>query len=474
MTAFDYFVIFAEMRTGSNFLEQNLNQFDGITCYGEAFNPAFIGYPKNEPILGISQEQRDKDPKELLRAIRKHGSGLGGFRYFHDHDPRILDKVLEDRRCAKVILTRNPAESYVSLKIAKSTGQWKLTDAKARRAAKAVFQEEEYEAHVTELQAFQVKLLNRLQKTGQTAFYVAYEDLRDLDVMNGLAAFLGTDSSLDALDKTLKVQNPAPLAEKVENYAEMQRALAGVDRFNLTRTPNFEPRRGPAVPTWVTGAKTPFLYMPIRGGLDASIKAWLAQLDGVSESDLGGKRKQGDLRAWLKDNPGHRSFAVLRHPLVRAHDVFCDKILPSEGGFSGIRATLARRYKVPLPEAFPDDGYGKTEHAAAFKSFLAFLKANLAEQTSVRVDALWATQSQIVQGFAEFKSPDAVLREENLRDSLMQLAKDVGHVSPSEFVQSEANTPFSLSDIYDQDMEDMCRAAYGRDYFMFGFKGLKV
>ena len=31
---FKSFVVFAEMRTGSNFLESNLNAFDGITCHG--------------------------------------------------------------------------------------------------------------------------------------------------------------------------------------------------------------------------------------------------------------------------------------------------------------------------------------------------------------------------------------------------------------------------------------------------------
>ena len=49
---FDSFVVFAEMRTGSNFLEANLNAFEGISCHGEAFNPFFMGYPKSEPILG--------------------------------------------------------------------------------------------------------------------------------------------------------------------------------------------------------------------------------------------------------------------------------------------------------------------------------------------------------------------------------------------------------------------------------------
>ena len=52
---FSSFVVLAEMRTGSNFLEANLNALEGVFCRGEAFNPAFIGYPNSEEILGISQ-----------------------------------------------------------------------------------------------------------------------------------------------------------------------------------------------------------------------------------------------------------------------------------------------------------------------------------------------------------------------------------------------------------------------------------
>ena len=86
---FDCFVVFAEMRTGSNFLETNLNAFDGITCHGEAFNPHFIGYPNVTEILGVTQATRDADPEGFLKVIRKQTDGLGGFRYFHDHDPRV-------------------------------------------------------------------------------------------------------------------------------------------------------------------------------------------------------------------------------------------------------------------------------------------------------------------------------------------------------------------------------------------------
>ena len=185
---FDYFVVFAEMRTGSNFLETNLNALDGVVCHGEAFNPHFIGYPKTKQILGVTQADRDSDPMRLIQVVRDAPDEMGGFRYFHNHDPRVLGQMLDDERCAKIILTRNPAESYVSWKIAKATGQWKLTDVKRRKDGAAMFDAEEFDAHVGALQAFQLELLSRLQTSGQTAFYVAYEDLQSVDVMNGMDA----------------------------------------------------------------------------------------------------------------------------------------------------------------------------------------------------------------------------------------------------------------------------------------------
>ena len=127
MAQFDYFVVFAEMRTGSNFLEANLNAFEGLACHGEAFNPHFIGYPKRDSLLDVTQAVRDDQPRRLLRAI-KQTPELSGIRYFHDHDPRVFDLVMEYPACAKIILTRNPVDSYVSWKIAQETGQWKLPD----------------------------------------------------------------------------------------------------------------------------------------------------------------------------------------------------------------------------------------------------------------------------------------------------------------------------------------------------------
>ena len=467
---FDSFVVFAEMRTGSNFLEANLNAFAGIACHGEAFNPFFMGYPKSEPILGVDQATRDENPKKLLSAIRGQRDALGGFRYFHDHDPRVFDTIIKDQRCAKIVLTRNPVDSYVSWKIAQATGQWKLTDMKAQKVAQAVFNADEFSAHLDALQRFQITLLNRLQTSGQTAFYVAYEDLQSVEVMNGLARYLGVDEQLEALDKNLKKQNPSPISAKVSNYDEMLEALARLDRFDLTRTPNFEPRRGPNVPSYVAAATSGLIYLPIKSGPQGQVLDWLAALDGVPREAMRDKMTQKELRQWKRKAPGHRGFTVLRHPVLRAHDAFCRHILTTgEGSYRQLRNTLIRRYKMPLPKDGPDAGYDRAAHRTAFVAFLKFLKGNLAGQTSIRVDAAWCSQAQAIAGFGEFCLPDRIIREEDLAGELTALAATQGHAtSPAVSAGSEPG-PFTLNDIYDDEIEALAADAYQKDYMTFGF-----
>ena len=468
---FDCFVVFAEMRTGSNFLEANINAFDGLTCLGEVFNPHFIGYPNSEEVLGITQDERDRDPERLLARIRQAmPDGIGGFRFFHDHDARILPAVLEDPRCAKIILTRNPVDSYVSWKIAQATGQWKLTNVRKRKDARVRFDAREFEAHLGALQDFQVTLMNALQVSGQTAFYVAYEDLQDVQVMNGLARWLGARSQLDSLNTALKRQNPEPVSEKVANFEEMERALARLDRFNLGRTPTFEPRRGPAVPGYGAAAKTPLLYMPIRSGPEAAVLDWLRALDGVEDDALLRDFSQKSLRQWKRARPGHRSFTVLRHPLARAHDAFCNRILTTgPGSYRGIRNTLRRAHNLPIPEGEPGADYTLEAHREAFTAFLGFLRANLSGQTAVRIDGHWASQAQVIQGMSELTLPDMIVREDEMASYLPALAVQVGHDAPPDPVHVPVRAPFGLAQIYDDELERLAREAYQRDYVMFGF-----
>ncbi|MEO3414616.1 sulfotransferase family 2 domain-containing protein [Roseovarius sp. CAU 1744] len=468
---FDYFVIFAEMRTGSNFLEANLNRFADIECHGEAFNPHFIGYPNQTEILGVTQAMRDADPQRLIDTVKSGSGGLGGFRFFHDHDARALELCLDDPRCAKVVLTRNPLESYVSWKIAQATGQWKLTNVKRHRDSRIHFDVAEFEQHLGELQEFQVHLMNCLQITGQTAYYLSYESLKDVDVINGLARFLGSGVQLERLDASLKKQNPKPLQSKVSNYQEMEEALARTDFFNLSRTPNFEPDRGAAVPGYVTGAKAPLLYMPIRSGPEDEVCDWLAALDGGAAEELPRHWNQKLLRQWKRKSGRHRSFTVIRHPVARAHSAFCRKILtPDDEAFADIRRTLRNFHKLPIPGGGPDAAYDRRAHRQAFAAFLEFLRANLSGQTGLRVDAHWATQSSVIQGMARFSVPDMLIREEEMQDDLGALARQVGYPEPPAPRTAAPDGPIPLSEIYDAEIESLTKAAYQRDYMMFGFE----
>lgn len=460
------FVIFAEMRTGSNLLESNLNTVPGITCHGEAFNPRFIGHPRQTDLLGVTQAARDADPRVLWDRLRE-AEGLNGFRYFHDHDARLPALVMPDPTCAKIVLTRNPLDTYVSLKIARETGQWKLGDARHRKDARIRFDGDEFEAHVIAHQGFQMRIQHALQTSGQTAFYLNYEDVQDAAVLQGLLGFLGRASQTATISPAMVRQNPGDLDEKLLNPADVAPALARIDRFNLTRTPLFEPRRGPSVPGFVAARGARLLYMPVRYGPEARVRHWLAALGTAEEHGLIEGFSQKSLRDWWRANPGHRSFTVIRHPLARAHAAFCDTILT--GRYHDLREVLRKTYKLPLPPVSAVADMDRAAHRAAFAAFLVFLKGNLAGQTSIRIDPAWASQSAIIAGFSSFAAPDLIAREDRLASDLAYLASlcDLPATLPPE--DDAAASPFALGAIHDPGIEAAARAAYARDYAAFGF-----
>ena len=81
------------------------------------------------------------------------------------------------------------------------------------------------------------------------------------------------------------------------------------------------------------------------------------------------------------------------------------------------------------------------------------------------MDAHWASQTAILQGFAQFQGPDHVLREDRLAVGLSHLAAEVGVTCPS----APAIAMPALAAIYDADLEAAARDAYARDYMGFGF-----
>ena len=466
---FDYWVVLGGMRTGSNLLEEYLGAMPGIESHGELFNPHFFGKPGEKTRFGLSMAARDADPVRTVGAMRTNASGLPGFRLFYDHDPRVIRHVLDDPQAAKIVLTRRPIDSYVSLKIARKTDQWWLGDMKTAKVARVPFDADEYVSFLNTLAAFQGEIAYRLQVTGQTAFHIAYDDLSDPDVIAGLGKYLGADGPPDPARVRAKVQNPTPVRDRLTNPADAEEALLSIAAPDIGRVPVHEPERGPALKMFRVCKSAPLLYMPIRGAGFDPIPDWLKAVDpeGKVESGL----TQRDMRRWKRQHPGHRGFSVVRHPLERVHDSFCRFILPAgEESYADVRAGLTGRYEVPLPPDGPGDGWTLERHRAAFLAFLEFLKGNLGGQTSLRVDNTWATQDMLLSAIGQFAIPDRVIREDSLAESLGWIASEAGVSAPPLEGGFAVPAPFPLAEVVTDDIHAAAEAAYRRDYLMFGYR----
>ena len=461
---FDCFIIFAEMRTGSNFLESNLDQFPGIKCYGEAFNPYFMVTPNTEELFGVSVADRDADPLLLLDRIKGESKGIPGFRFFHDHDPRVFDALMDNPRCAKIVLTRNIVDAYVSRRIAMATNQWQLSDASDARKATARFVPEEFERLFYRMKGFQLKIKDRLQRTGQTAFYLNYEDAQKLDVINGLANFLGETTPITEMASTFKKQNPEPIADKVRNFQQLASVVERIDIFDLHKTPNFEPGRPPVLKSYLASEALGLVFMPIAGGPTRRVEGWMGD-HGSIDQDF----SQKTLRQWKRRHKAHRTFTVLRHPVARLHEVFCDLVHSRENDpHQELKIALRSTYQINLPTS-DDQQWTLDMHRSAFEGFIAFIGKVLSGQAGFQIDPSWATQSAIVHGFAGFALPDAILREDQLSTGLRGLLAEIGCVQAVEMPNAGTKKAHSLHDVYSADIEASVRKLYQRDYMMFGF-----
>ncbi|ABV95314.1 conserved hypothetical protein [Dinoroseobacter shibae DFL 12 = DSM 16493] len=466
---FDYFVIFAGMRTGSNYLERNLNAAPDLRCYGELYNPYFIAHEGQESFLGLTLAQREADPDALIARIREETVGLPGFRLFHDHDQRVRDRALADPRAGKIILTRNPLDSYVSYCRALASNQWVLTDAKGQIDTPAIdFDGPGFATFLADQTDYFTAVRQGLARAGQTALTLRYEDLQQIEVINGALAYLGSPHRLARPERTLKRQNPEPLEGKVTDMAVLRAAVAGLDPFGIDHLPPSAPPRGPAVPSYVACPDTGLLYLPMAGPEPDPVLAWMAALDGVPKDALITGMRQKDLRAWRQAHPNARCFTVLRHPVARAHTAFVTRILPSGlQAYAELRHGLIAAYKLPLPEHFPADEVDPDRIGKAFLRFLKFLKPNLAAQTSLRIDPSWAAQMTVLQGMAQVAMPDVILRDgPTLQTDLAGLAARAGRPAPDVPVVFETG---NLGALYTPDMEKAAQAAYGVDYASFGF-----
>jgi LPS sulfotransferase NodH len=437
MSAFRAFVILGTMRTGSNFLEATLSEFDGISCYGEVFNPAFIGKLNQTEFLGYTLDRRETDPLGLLDQLVAQSDGLPGFRLFNGHDPRVIAAVLADQSIAKIVLTRDLAECYVSLRHAQATGQWKASDLPRIKSAEVTIDREAYLDWRAEISDYFAGLTHSLRASGQSFFAIDYDELHDVALLNGLATWLGIEARIDKVSNATKKQIARPKSELITNWAEV------ADLFGNTSAPDqWHRASGPAINRYLAAEGVPLLYMPVRGGTSRDMSEWFGALGDVLRFN------PKSLRDWRSATPAARTFTIVRHPMDRLIALY---FADSRGE---LRDIMARRYKLRF---VPDPG---SEDLVAFARVV---RASSSAQTSFRPPPEWAPQSDNLRDLAQNAAPDHVLRDEALEAELAALCDSLP-VTPPTLPKRD-----DLSQWHSADLDREVRALWAKDYLNFGY-----
>lgn len=371
MTSQRYFAIIAAMRTGSNLLEKTFEALGDTDCYGEAFNPAFISHPRAGDVLGCDLQARDSDPLGFLeRMIACRPDRIAGFRIFRDHNERVLDFVLSDPRCTKIVLTRDPLESWVSLQIAQKTGQWMLRDPRRRRTAKIRFDGSAFDRFAACQRENLEWVEDRLAWYGKIAIRLDYRDLPERTRLQEAARAIGSSGTVPR-DPPILRQNPERFCEKVENHAEMCAYLGMPPPMATCAAP-------PAAPRILRPEGFAAGYAPIPG---PALAPAIALMHRIEVRDFG--RESLPLPELLartetgtrhpppqKDSP---AFTVACHPLIRAHAAFVHECFGPGWRASALRDELVARYG-PMPTrkalAHQTDAYPADLHRTHFSAFL--------------------------------------------------------------------------------------------------------
>jgi hypothetical protein len=474
--AFDRFVIFSIMRSGSNLLERFLDQYDGLACHGELFNPLFIGKTGQLSLFGISVENRRKNPASLLTAIdAAMPHQLNGLRYFPAHDEVALHTLIDDPRCAKIILQRNPVDSFVSQCIAEYSDIWLIGSEKDRMPVSVPVSVGAFRKYCVDRNAFFGRIERRLATTGQQALRINYGDLLDLDKINALAMTIGARAPLAALQQPIKRQNPGPLQAKITNYAEVYEELGLPKPAAIPGAKILPAAEDPSYWVWprhyYTCDDIPLAFAPLLANTKQPIAAWLNLLPGNNRTGL----HFDQLEKWRDFHEGATVLTVLHHPLDRLYETFMNKIFSTApDAFQKIRRILERRYQIYLPEnarAFDPAQYTLDDHRTAFQQFLVFIAANLRNETDIRQDGNWLPQAQLIDIFADILPITKLIKQADLDIELPKLEAAL-HL-PQYWAQlrryNHAPHVYQLADIYDAQTEAMARAAYPEDYARFGF-----
>jgi LPS sulfotransferase NodH len=228
------FVILTTPRTGSNFLVEILGKNPDVHCYGELYN-----YTSMHSTFSMEPEEqmcdmtwRNAHPLTFLENVWKqnHGKASTGFKLFFEQNMIVKERLCEDASVKKIVLRRkNIVRQFVSLRIALENQKWGVRKPQDLVRAKIAIDTEALKSFANISHLHYAAARKKMQETGQEYLEITYEDLfgeGQEQCFAEICTFLGISPALKPTSSLLK-QNPEPLADIVENFAQVKKELKG-------------------------------------------------------------------------------------------------------------------------------------------------------------------------------------------------------------------------------------------------------
>ena len=229
------FVILHATRTGSNFLCTVLNSHPDILCHHEIFNPHVIGLARHlqggDFQLG-SMAERESDPVGFLEQVWRTplGRSAVGFKLCLWQHEAAYHAVLPDPSVRKIVLKRrNRVKSFVSLLLARQTGEWVVYDdhgAPVPRPRVHVDRGELLDNIALHRRYYQ-QTEQALRESGQDYVLLWYEDLLSQRGIQAALGFLGVAGQPALPEGQTWKLTPVSLREAVSNFDALSAELRG-------------------------------------------------------------------------------------------------------------------------------------------------------------------------------------------------------------------------------------------------------
>lgn len=226
------FIVVSSMRSGSTLLVRHLRQVSAAACFGEILRsdfPDMEGWPRIVKRLGLPPEartthaERVTDFWDLVLTRTLERKQWVGSKIFSDHrrGDAVWDRFSASDHRVFHLWRDSTFDTYISLQLARETGEWKApqTDARQNADPRVAFDRDAYIRYRSQIRD---DVQSVRQRYGPSDHYVEleYSQLTDLAPMATLLESLFSERV--RLEERLSRQRPKRKIEYVINRGEAE------------------------------------------------------------------------------------------------------------------------------------------------------------------------------------------------------------------------------------------------------------